>query len=348
MFTEELLTFFALASAKSSKDALKEKEFVKTRAEVSGISEILVLKNNEILRNEDIKSMAMRERLTINALNILMLEIGARSSSIKPLIFPVDLCFTLLRLSASGENIVFPNFYENQLKNSNAKRKVFIPFFDSEHFRLIYINRAKTTVNLYDSGAEKFADSNYTDMNIKILILVRKCLKKLYKMDFKGLIPKIMQQNWAWDCGHNVLSRAQFLLDTAKSTETDIEVKEFAYFCPESILKFNFTLLDLILTKIDYPDSKIRNLYVIKENSPMPKSTTLSLDSKLWKRAKNMGELKTIFKKEKLSTRAMWQILKSNPESVRSMIKEFRSDRHSKKRLEKLVRKNTCKIFECT
>ena len=86
-FSQELIVFFAISQAKNSKDALNEGDFLLTRAKTSPNNEILLVKNQEIIRVPDVLCLTEGEWLTMNMVEILLKEMGGRTKYIDSSLF---------------------------------------------------------------------------------------------------------------------------------------------------------------------------------------------------------------------------------------------------------------------
>ena len=90
-FSQELIVFFAISQAKNSKDALNEGDFLLNKAKTSPNNEILMVKNQEIIRAVDVLCLNEGEWLTMNMVEILLKEMGARTKYIEPVCLGFDI-----------------------------------------------------------------------------------------------------------------------------------------------------------------------------------------------------------------------------------------------------------------
>ena len=320
-FSQELIVFFAISQAKNSKDALNEGDFLLTRAKTSPNNEILLVKNQEIIRVPDVLCLTEGEWLTMNMVEILLKEMGGRTKYIDPVCLGFNFSYNLQTKSNRNELLKFTDKIKKVFLNAASSRLIFLPFMSQRHFRLISINRIEGKVSLYDSGSEKYSGSTFLEENIKIVKLVRSALYNLYKKEFKGEIPHCIQQTNGYSCGHHVVQRAKFLLDT-KQMKTDIEKtgEELNYFNADAIMKLNNALLNIILTKSSYPDNESNHIYIVNRTNPTPRKFVL-LSEELWKDATTFGELKTIFRANNYTNRQMWKMLNKKWKTVRNLLK---------------------------
>ena len=345
-FSQELIVFFAISQAKNSADALKESEFLLTRAKSSPKNEILIVKNQEVIRVADVLSLNEGEWLTMNMVEILLKEMGGRSRYVEPVCLNFNDCYSLQTKRTRRETVEFTNKAKRLIMNAASSRLIFMPFIDKRHFRLISIDRIEGKVSLYDSGSEKFSGSTFMEENIKIVKLVRSALYNLYKKEFKGEIPHCIQQTNGYSCGIHVIQRAKFLLDT-KQNKWDIErtAEELNYFNADAITELNSTLLNIILTKSSYPDNDSNHIYIINRTNPTP-SKFVPLSEHLWKDATTFGELKTIFRANNYNNRQMWKTLNKKWRTVGNFLKKTekhlksKGDRKHNKKLIRLVQKH--------
>ena len=350
-FSQELVFFYAISCALGSKDALGEKDSLLERAKLCPENEILIVKNREIIRAADVLSMGQGKYLTANILYVLLKEIGYASKSFQPVVLPCEVCFSLETKSNRNENIEFAVTIINMIRNAASARLVLLPYINQRHFRLIVIDRVDTKVRLYDSGDKKYPGSNFMEQNIKIVMLVRKALQSMYRKEFGGEIPNCMQQSFNYDCGHNVLQRAKFLLNT-KMIKTDIEkfAEELNYFNPGEIVKLNSELFNIILKKSPYADSDCNQLFVIKRDAPIiplderdaPIKRFIPLDESIWGGAADMGELKSIFLLNNYNKKQMWTTLRMKWKSVKFLLSsnKFKGDKRNNKKLLDFVLKH--------
>ncbi len=344
-FSQELIVFFAISQAKNSKDALNEGDFLLTRAKTSPNNEILLVKNQEIIRAADVLCLTEGEWLTMNMVEILLKEMGGRTMYTEPVCLGFHICINLQTKSNQNELIEFTDNIKKIVLNAASSRLILLPFISTHHFRLISIDRIEGKVSLYDSGSEKYSSSTFLEENIKIVKLVRSALYNLYKKKFKGEIPHCIQQTNGYSCGLHVVQRAKFLLDT-KQMKTDIEktAEEINYFNADAIIKLNNSLLNIILTKSSYPDNESNHIYIVNRTNPTPRKF-VPLSEHIWKNATTFGELKTIFRENNYTSREMWKTLNKQWKTVRSLLKgtekhlKLKGDRKNNKRLIQLVKK---------
>ena len=172
-------------------------------------------------------------------------------------------------------------------------------------------------------------------------MLVRKALQSMYRKEFGGEIPNCMQQSFNYDCGHNVLQRAKFLLNT-KMIKTDIEkfAEELNYFNPGEIVKLNSELFNIILKKSPYTDNDCNQLFVINRDAPIKRF--IPLDESIWGGAADMGELKSIFLLNNYNKKQMWTTLRMKWKVVKIMLSsnKFKGDKRNNKKLLDFVLKH--------
>ena len=106
-FSQELIVFFAISQAKNSKDALNEGDFLLTRAKTSPNNEILLVKNQEIIRVADVLCLTEGEWLTMNMIEILLKEMGGRTKYIEPVCLGFNVSYNLQTKSNRNELIEF-------------------------------------------------------------------------------------------------------------------------------------------------------------------------------------------------------------------------------------------------
>ena len=344
-FSQELIVFFAISQAKNSKDALNEGDFLLKKAKASPNNEILMVKNQEIIRAVDVLCLNEGEWLTMNMVEILLKEMGARTNYIEPVCLGFDISYNLQTKSRRNEPVEFTNKIKKVILNASSSRLILFPFMSDRHFRLISVDRLEGRVSLYDSGSEKYSGSTFLEENIKIVKLVRSALSNLYKKEFKGEIPHCIQQTNGYSCGLHVVQRAKFLLDT-KQMKTDIEktAEELNYFNNDTIIKLNNALLSIILTKTSYPDNESNHIYIVNRTNPTSHKF-VPLSEHLWKDVTTFGDLKTIFRANNYNNRQMWKTLEKKWKTVRNLLQgtennfKLKGDRKNNKKLIQIVQK---------
>ena len=134
-FSQELIVFFAISQAKNSKDALNEGDFLLTRAKTSPNNEILLVKNQEIIRVPDVLCLTEGEWLTMNMVEILLKEMGGRTKYIDPVCLGFNFSYNLQTKSNQNELIKFTDKIKKVFLNAASSRLIFLPFMSQRHFR---------------------------------------------------------------------------------------------------------------------------------------------------------------------------------------------------------------------
>ena len=134
-FSQELIVFFAISQAKNSKDALNEGDFLLTRAKTSPNNEILLVKNQEIIRVPDVLCLTEGEWLTMNMVEILLKEMGGRTKYIDPVCLGFNFSYNLQTKSNRNELIKFTDKIKKVFLNAASSRLIFLPFMSQRHFR---------------------------------------------------------------------------------------------------------------------------------------------------------------------------------------------------------------------